>query len=368
MTNSALPGSAQLTLVGGVVHLNEPEAVWQAMRDGWSRQQRSRGVGATTVEANNRMVGRFCDFVGSYPWQWSAVDVEDFTVQLMTGSSRLAPGSIRRYHGTIRAFCGMLADPRYGWALECETRFGEAPNQICHEGNTLAHLAEYEGKPGRRPFTVDEVQRLLNAADEEVARTSGERKKGAVSALRDAYMVRVTYAYGLRRGELLMLETIDFHRNPSSPNYGEFGSLHVRFAKGSRGTGPKRRTVLTVPEFDWVIASLREWFDYRANAGIQDKMLWPSERGGAMSLGYWDRRFAHIREAAGLDINLTPHALRHSYVTHLTEFGYPMEFLRQQVGHVYAATTQTYAGVSDDFRQKIILASLSRIHQMGSTP
>ena len=85
-----------------------------------------------------------------------------------------------------------------------------------------------------------------------------------------------------------------------------------------------------------------------------------------MGLGHWHRRFSHIRDIAGLDIHLTPHSLRHSYVTHLTEFGYPMEFLRQQVGHVFASTTQTYAGVSEDFRQRLILNSFSRINQMGS--
>lgn len=366
MNDSALPGSAQLGLVAGIVHLNEREAVWTAMLAGWERQQRSRGVGATTVAANVRIVSRFFAFAGTYPWQWMPGDVEDFTVQLMAGNDRLAPSTIRRYHAAIRSFCTLVTDPRYGWPVECERRFGELPQQICHAQNTLAHLAEYEGKPARRPFTFEEIQRLFDTADDEVARVGGGRTKGAVSALRDAYMVRVAYAYGLRRHELIMLETVDLHRNPASPEYDSFGALHVRFAKGSRGTGPKRRTVLTVPELDWVVESLREWLHYRAEADIEGTVLWPSERGGTMGSGYWDRRFSHIREVAGLDAHLTPHALRHSYVTHLTEFGYPMEFVRQQVGHLYAATTQTYAAVSDDFRQRLIMNSLARINQMGT--
>jgi integrase/recombinase XerC len=50
--------------------------------------------------------------------------------------------------GTTRAlqmFCTFPTDARYGRAEECDRRFGEAPVQICHEWNTVAHLAEYEG-------------------------------------------------------------------------------------------------------------------------------------------------------------------------------------------------------------------------------
>ena len=45
------------------------------------------------------------------------------------------------------------------------------------------------------------------------------------------------------------------------PQWGTYGSVHVRFGKPSRGGIPKRRTVLAVPEFDWVIDGLRQWVE-----------------------------------------------------------------------------------------------------------
>lgn len=53
-----------------------------------------------------------------------------------------------------------------------------------------------------------------------------------------------------------MLETTDFGPNPHVPKYKNFGCVEVRYAKGTRGSGPRRRTVLTSPEFEWVVGLL----------------------------------------------------------------------------------------------------------------
>ena len=56
------------------------------------------------------------------------------------------------------------------------------------------------------------------------------------------------------------------------------------------------------------------------------------------------------------------HCLRHSYVTHLIEFGYPERFVSEQVGHTYASTTAIYASVSNDFKHKTLRAALARVY------
>ncbi|WP_281712606.1 hypothetical protein [Dermacoccus nishinomiyaensis] len=81
----------------------------------------------------------------------------------------------------MRAFCDYICSPHYGWVDECMERFGTHPVQVCHEWNTLAHLQDYEGKPGRRPLTRSELQRLLDHADAEVTRLLDERRKGEAS-------------------------------------------------------------------------------------------------------------------------------------------------------------------------------------------
>jgi integrase/recombinase XerC len=260
----------------GVVHLDEPSAVFEAMLSGWGRQQTSRLLADATIEPRLSLVRRFSEFAGSHPWDWTAGDVEDFTASLMAGDDRLAPSTIRGYHLTLRLFCDYLLDGRYGWLGQCEERFGAIPSQVCHDYNTAAHLVDYEGRPERRPFSYDELQTLFDFLDARVEVIARSGRKGALAALRDAQMVKTAYAFGLRRRELCFLDVADLRPNPRMPQWGTFGAVHVRYAKSSRGSGPRRRTVLAVPEFDWAIDGLRQW------VGQARPLLRPGPAAGAV--------------------------------------------------------------------------------------
>ena len=360
-----MPGSARLVLASGVVHLDEQAAVFAAMLSGWERQQRSRLLAEATIEPRVALLRRFTEFAGSFPWQWNAGDVEDFTLSLMSGGARLAPSTIRGYHLTLRMFCDYLLDGRYGWVSECEQRFGAIPSQVCHDFNTVAHLNDYEGRPGRRPFTYDELQHLFDFLDTRVERVQRSGRKGAWAALRDAQMVKTCYAYGLRRRELCLLDIADLRPNPHMRQWGTYGAVHVRYGKAVRGSTPRRRTVLTVPEFDWVVDGLRQWVEQaRPLLDPDDRdALWLTERRQRVSVKSMDNRFAWLREQADLDADLTLHCLRHSYVTHLIEFGYPERFVTEQVGHTYASTTAIYTSVSNDFKNKTLQAALARVYR-----
>ncbi len=100
--------------------------------------------------------------------------------------------------------------------------------------------------------------------------------------------------------------------------------MQVRYGKASRGSPPKRRTVLTVPEMDWVVPLLSEWSDeWRPmfDPGAH-RALWMTERRGRISVRHLDDAFNAARERSGLAAELDLHSLRHSYVTHLLEFGF----------------------------------------------
>jgi site-specific recombinase XerD len=355
-----LDGAAHLMLAPGVRHLDEATAVFQAMLEGWKRQQDSRYLKEQTITPRLRTVRRFAEFTGQYPWQWGPAEVEAFTSALVSGSRPAAHSTVRNYQGALQMFCAFLTDARYGWAEECERRFGEAPVQICHEWNTVAHLAEYEGQPGRRALTYDEVQAPFDAADARAAQIRGRGRKGALAALRDASIIKVAYAYGLRRREIAMLDVADFRRNPRAAQYGRFGSVQVRYGKTSRGSPPRRRTVLTVPEFDWVTGVLAHWVtELRPRlAPGNHPALWVTERRGRTSVGHLNEMFARIRDAAGLPESADLHSLRHSYVTHLLEFGYPPLMVQQQVGHAWGSTTALYTSVSDEFRNRLLEQAL----------
>jgi site-specific recombinase XerD len=161
-----------------------------------------------------------------------------------------------------------------------------------------------------------------------------------------------------------MLQLADFGPNPHVSAYAGFGAVMVRWAKGTAGSGPRRRTVLTVPEFDWVVDLLTFWtgpqgrgrFSYAARSSA----LWPSERGARISMGSLGDSFAQHRADVGLPEELGLHCLRRPYVTHLIEAGYDPAFVQTQLGHAYASTTGLYTSVSADFKQKTVQQMIAR--------
>lgn len=360
-----IAGAAHMVLPSGVAHLDPQEAVVRAMLGGWSTQQASRLLSAGTIEHRVKLIERFLAFTDTYPWDWQPGDLEQFTTHLRSGQKPIKHSTARGYQNIIALFCDYLVDARYGWVPECVERFGSGPVQIAHEWNTVEHNSEFEGDPGRRAATYDEVQALFDAADERVEMIRSRRRKGLLAALRDSAMIKTTYAFGLRRREVCMLDLADLRRNPKVAQYDRFGALHVRWGKGVAGGPPRRRTVLLVPEFDWITDVLHFWLD-TARPGFEPgghSALWMTERKGRVQLPRLDENFAEIRELAGIDSAITLHCLRHSYVTHLLEFGYPELFVQQQVGHAYAATTAIYSSVSDEYRNRLLTASVER--QLG---
>jgi site-specific recombinase XerC len=349
-------GAAHLVLAQGVVELDPARAVFDGMLAGWCAQQRSRMLNETTIAGRERLVRRFADFTNEYPWDWRAEDVEAFTVSLR--SDGLAHSTIRGYHDHLALFGEFICDRRYGWVEECEQRFGRAPGVICHEWNTAAHASEFEGRPGRRPLTAEELQRFFDHADGQVDRVADSGRKGTLAAFRDAALFKVVYAWGLRRREAVMLDVGDLHRNAQAPQFGSYGALHVRYGKASRGSPPKRRTVLSL--HDWGVDAMRQYVE-EIRDGFEPgphPALWITERRSRLSVRHLNARFAAYRDAAGLPSELDLHSLRHSYVTRLIEAGFPERFVTEQVGHAYAATTAIYTGVSDDYRNRVLARAL----------
>jgi len=87
-----------------------------------------------------------------------------------------------------------------GWRAVCLRRFWQTPTVVLHEWNSMVHFAEFEGTPGRRPLTYDEVQKLFDAAvDGRVEQVRRRRHKGATVTLRDAVMLKTAYGFGRRR-------------------------------------------------------------------------------------------------------------------------------------------------------------------------
>ncbi|WP_230990032.1 tyrosine-type recombinase/integrase [Rhodococcus oxybenzonivorans] len=361
---SVPPGSANLHLAHNVPLLHPEELVFQAMLSGWERQQLARNLSLGTIQSRIRVINRFRDFCdGAGPWVWTAVQADDWSAELrsITGS---AHNTVLGYEGAIRQFMAYLLDPAYGWADECMNRFDTHPVQIFHEGNTARHVQDANSDPRKRAFTVDELQDLCDVADDQVALKVAAGRKGWTAAFRTATIAKLAYAWGLRRNEVRMLDLTDFGHNPNAKTFGQFGVCYVRYGKASHGSAPKRRSVLTVPEYEWVVDCLRQWIeDIRPMiAEPGNPALFPTERSDRISKVTISSNFSHLCDLADLsDPGLDFHSLRRSYVSHLVEHGYDARFVQEQAGHEHASTTSLYTHVSSDYRTRVVSNALNKM-------
>ncbi|MEV6602409.1 tyrosine-type recombinase/integrase [Actinoplanes sp. NPDC051346] len=355
-------GSAGLHLVRGVPLLHPEELVFQAMLDGWRNQQLARNLSFGTIEPRERLVWRFRNYTDASPWTWSAADADAFFAEARA-VKHVSHATLLGYQTTLRQFCDYITDPHYGWPTECENRFGTHPIQVCTEWNTGRHVQEALGRPGKRALTHDELQDLFDHADERAVAAQSSGRKGWSSAFRDSVLLKTAYAWGLRRNEAAHLDLCDLASNPKAPEFDGYGIIRVRYGKAMRGSPPKRRSVLTVPLFDWAVDALKQWVEELRPALAEpgNSSLWPSERSDQLSAGTVSTVFTRCRKELGLADGLDFHSLRRSYVSHLIEAGYDELFVQQQVGHEHASTTSIYTHVSPDYRARTVRAALDRV-------
>ena len=342
----------------GVRPLRLEEALFDAILAGWRAQQAARHLAESTKREREALVRRFRAEVERWPWEWRALDVDEWLEDLGGPPRRLAVSTLRGFQGALRAFLEYLTDERYPWAAICEREFDCRPLQVIDERNRIAHVTDFEGDPARRPLSREELMAFFEFCDAQVHRRRALGRKGALAAFRDAALFKTIYAFGLRRREAARLDVADFGRNPHRASFGRYGTLSVRYGKASRGSAPKRRNVLTV--FDWSVEVLEQYVEQvRPLYGRDDHpALWVTERGGRIESVHVSKRFAELRDALGLAGELTVHSLRHSYVTHLIEDGFDELFVRMQVGHRFASTTALYTGVSGAYKNEAMRAAL----------
>lgn len=170
-------------------------------------------------------------------------------------------------------------------------------------------------------------------------------KAGVISdepwvALRDRALFTLLYGCGLRIDEALQL------------NYGtrpQNGELRVM------GKGRKERLVPVIPVVEKMIDA------YIAVAPIvfeKETPLFVGHHGKRLHQGVAQRQMRHVRRALNLPETLTPHALRHSFATHILANGADLRVIQELLGHASVSTTQRYT----DFDNAQLLAIYDRAH------
>lgn len=147
--------------------------------------------------------------------------------------------------------------------------------------------------------------------------------------LRDNALVYLLYGCGLRISEVLGLDIEDMPRN---------GYIRVH------GKGERERQV---PCIKPVEDALRAYLDAIPGRKAPGRPLFTGKQGGRLCSQVAARSIQRKRIALGLPDNVTPHALRHSFATHLLQNGANLREIQTMLGHASISTTQVYTDLAD---------------------
>lgn len=263
-----------------------------------------RALSPHTTAAYGRDLSRFCAFASERgAHEARAVDVELLRAHLSELSrADLKARSLARALSSLRSFFRYLNE---------EGQLDENPTELL-----------VRPKIGRKlPHTASEQDLLRLLAEPDVSTLRG---------LRDRALLSLTYAAGLRASELLQLSVgdVDFERGTVTP----------------QGKGNKRRVV---PIGHLTLGHLREYLDARGLAdGAHSVTLLAGPSGRPLTRqAFWKLVRGYSRRV-GLRMDLHPHALRHSFASHLLAGGADLRSVQTLLGHASIATTEIYTHVS----------------------
>ena len=141
-----LPGAAHLVLADGVVHLDPAPAVFEAMLEGWARQQRTRFLKPdSTIKPRLSLVRRFAAFTGQYPWEWEPAEAEAFFGHIRVRNPAFTVSTGRQYQNSLRMFMRLHLRCRATGGSHVRGAVRAAPGADLHEWNIVAHVTEFEG-------------------------------------------------------------------------------------------------------------------------------------------------------------------------------------------------------------------------------
>jgi integrase/recombinase XerC len=178
-----------------------------------------------------------------------------------------------------------------------------------------------------KPIQIDAAKRLADADER-----AGETRETWVLA-RDAAVMALLYGSGLRISEALGLKRRDV------PRPGEGDVLIVN------GKGNKTRMVPVLHNVLTLIAEYVALCPYPLPA---EGPIFVGARGGPLSPRIIQLAMERLRGALGLPDSATPHALRHSFATHLLSRGGDLRAIQELLGHASLSTTQVYTGIDTE--------------------
>ncbi len=286
----------------------ETSSARDALRDWLDHLAHERRASPLTVESYAFGVSAFLSFMERHRdeamtlavlQRLSAADVRAFLAHRRGGDPPLNPRSLSQNLSAVRSFFAWLDRRRDVVNTE------------------LALVRGPRIKPSApRPVSEDDAKGLIQEA--------GDDDGQAWETARDAAVLTLLYGCGLRISEALSLK----RANAPLP--------HVRRITGK---GNKTRIVPVLPA---VAQAVDAYLATAPFALAPDDPLFRGKRGGALGPRQVQALMARLRGRLGLPSSATPHALRHSFATHLLAAGADLRSIQELLGHASLSTTQRY--------------------------
>ena len=189
----------------------------------------------------------------------------------------------------------------------------------------LANAAIFAVRGPRIPVSIPKALTVTEAA--ETLDAMGDLASEPWIAARDVALVSLLYGGGLRIGEALALNR---------------GELPIGDTLSITGKGNKQRIVPILPA---VRAAIDDYIARCPFQGGPDDPLFLGARGKRLQAGVAQRAMRLARGWLDLPETATPHALRHSFATHLLAGGGDLRAIQELLGHASLSTTQRYTSV-----------------------
>lgn len=290
-----------------------------------------KGLSEATLKAYASDIGQCLDFFRS-----QNIDLQETgnfsrkNIQAYVGhmhAQGLGKSSMARKLAALRSFGAYLL--RYG-----HVKINEAA-KIRNPKQSRRHP---------RFLNVDETFALLDSG---CPRSS---PRSECRGLRDRALLELLYGSGLRISEALGLDVSD----------PDLAAREVRvFGKGARER--------LVPLTDASVEALENWIRARPlMAGPGERALFTGSRGGRLNRREAGRIISRGCSCAGLAKTVSPHALRHSFATHLLDAGADLRVVQELLGHKGIRTTQLYTHVSMESLMRVYDAAHPRNRGRGN--
>ena len=279
-----------------------------------------RGASKNTIDAYRNDLTAFQGFARQRAGDGASPDAPTIDRELIVdyirwlNDKQYAKATVARKVAAVKSFCGFLLD--HGDLTSNPTASISSPRAP---------------KPVPKPMTTEQVDVLLR---EPLRHDSPE-------SIRDAAMLELMYATGMRVTELVSLNLDSIHLSPR-PAY-------ARCA----GKGAKERTI---PVYEQATRALERYLDASRPVLLKNRpqaALFVNRRGERLTRqGFW-LILKNYARAANIDGHVTPHTLRHSFATHMLRGGASVRDVQELLGHANVSTTQVYTQLADEHLREV---------------